>query len=81
MIIDTHTHIGKMLNFNMKTEDLLYSMEKYGIDFSLFSNIEAAEFSHSGIKVPFFMSKPQNKLLIKSVAEARKAPDRLDSNS
>ena len=32
MIIDTHTHIGKMLNFNMKTEDLLYSMEKYGID-------------------------------------------------
>ena len=77
MIIDTHTHIGKMLNFNMKTEDLLYSMEKYGIDFSLFSNIEAAEFSHSGIKVPFFMSKPQNTILKKSIAEARKAPDKL----
>ena len=77
MIIDTHTHIGKMLNFNMKTEDLLYSMEKYGIDFSLFSNIEAAEFSHSGIKVPFFMSKPQNTILKKTISEARKAPDKL----
>ena len=77
MIIDTHAHIGKMLNFNMTTEDILYSMDKYGIDFTLFSNIEAAEFGHKGFKVPFFMSKPQNKLLIKSVAEARKAPDRL----
>lgn len=77
MIIDTHAHIGKMLNFNMKTEEILYSMDKYKIDFTLFSNIEAAEFSHNGIKVPFFMSKPQNTLLKKTIAEARKAPDKL----
>ena len=32
MIIDTHVHIGKILNFNMKKEDVLYSMEKYGIE-------------------------------------------------
>ena len=77
MIIDSHAHIGKILKFNMKTEDLLYSMEKYGVDFSLFSNIEGAEFSHSGIKVPFFLTKKQNKLLKNSIAEARKAPDKL----
>lgn len=77
MIIDSHAHIGKILNFNMNTEELLYSMEKYGIDFSLFSNIEAAEFSHKGFKVPFFLSKPQNRLLEKTIAEARKAPDKL----
>lgn len=35
MIIDTHAHIGKMLIFDMPEEDLLYSIEKYGIDFSL----------------------------------------------
>lgn len=77
MIIDSHAHIGKMLNFNMKTEEILYSMEKYKIDFTLFSNIEAAEFGHNGIRVPFFMAKPQNKILVKTIAEARKAPDKL----
>ena len=77
MIIDSHAHIGKILKFNMKTDELLYSMEKYGVDFSLFSNIEGAEFSHSGIKVPFFLTKKQNKLLKNSISEARKAPDKL----
>ena len=42
MIIDTHVHIGKMINFDLKEEDVLYSMERYGIDFSLVSDIEAA---------------------------------------
>lgn len=77
MIIDTHAHIGKILKFNMTLDKLLYSMEKYGVDFSLFSNIEGAEFSHSGIKVPFFLTKPQNKLLKNTIREARKAPDKL----
>lgn len=77
MIIDTHAHIGKILNFNMKTEELLYSMERYGIDFSLVSNIEGAEYSHSGVKVPFFLTKKQNKLLKNTIAAARKAPGKL----
>lgn len=34
MIIDTHVHIGKMLVFDMPPENVLYSMDKYGIDFS-----------------------------------------------
>ncbi len=55
MIIDTHAHIGKMLIFDMPEEDLLYSIEKYGIDFSLVSNIEGSEFDEHGKPVPDFL--------------------------
>ena len=48
MIIDTHAHIGHIPDFNMTTEQLLYSMERYGVDFTLFSHIEAVEFDHMG---------------------------------
>jgi predicted TIM-barrel fold metal-dependent hydrolase len=46
MIIDCHTHIGNILNFDMKKNELLESMDKYQVDFALVSNIEAAEFNH-----------------------------------
>ena len=44
MIIDCHTHIGKILTFDMPETMLLDSMDKYHIDFALVSNIEGAEF-------------------------------------
>lgn len=49
MIIDTHVHIGiyKQLGFNMPENILLESIEKYHINFSLVSDIEAAEFDHN----------------------------------
>ncbi len=77
MIIDTHAHIGNMLLFDMKTEQVLRSMERYGVDFSLISNIEAAEFDHQGNPVPEFLQKPQNQVLKETLAEARKAPGKL----
>lgn len=77
MIIDTHAHIGKLLNFDMKTEEILASMKRWGIAFSLFSDIEAAENAHDGTPVPDFMQKPQNQILKDSIREAKKAPDRL----
>lgn len=77
MIIDTHAHIGKILNFNMTEEQILYSMDKYKIDFTLFSDIEAAENAHNGMAIPRFMQKRQNKLLKKDIAIARRHPDRL----
>jgi uncharacterized protein len=51
MIIDSHTHIGK-IPFevgrnrvrNLPGNDLLISLEKFGIDFAIVSNIEGAEF-------------------------------------
>ncbi len=77
MIIDTHAHVGHMIGFNMTEADLLYSMDRYGIDFSLVSNIEAAEHDHKGRKVPFFLRKPQNKLLRKTLEIARRNSDKL----
>ena len=61
----------------MKTEEILYSMERYGIDFSLISNIEAAENDHQGNPVPREMQKSQNEILRATIAEARRAPGKL----
>ncbi len=77
MIIDTHAHIGKLLTFNMPEENVLYSMEKYGINFSLISSVEAAENSHSGKKIPRIFQKSQNKVLEKSLKFARENPDKI----
>ena len=77
MIIDTHVHIGRMIGFNMCEKDVLYSMEKYGIDFSLVSNIECAEFSGKGKRVPRILQKSQNKVLKKTIEFARKNPDKI----
>ena len=77
MIIDSHTHIGILPPFYMTTDMLLYSMERYGIDFSLVSNIEAAENDHEGKPVPPEYRTPQNELLRRTLSEAKKAPDKL----
>ena len=39
MISDTHVHIGNMLDFDLTGEQVLYSMEKYGISYSLVSAV------------------------------------------
>lgn len=59
MIIDSHTHIGKMLNFNMPGEMLLSSMENYGVAFSLTSTINCTETDHSQIPIPTEMQHSQ----------------------
>ena len=77
MIIDTHVHIGKMIGFDLKEEDVLYSMERYGIDFSLVSSIEGAECDHRGIKIPRILRKRQNEVLKKTLRFAREHPDKI----
>ena len=74
MIIDSHAHIGTLPPFDMTTEQILYSMERCGIDFTLFSNIEGAEFDHERNPVPPSFCKPQNQILKETIKEARKAP-------
>mgnify|MGYP002626035611 CR=1 FL=1 len=76
MIIDTHAHIGRILNFNMTEKQLLYSTEKYGIDFSLISNIECAENDHKGKPIPKILQKSQNRVLKKTIKFVRKHPDK-----
>ena len=48
MIIDSHTHIGVLPPFYMTSDMLLDSMARFGIDFSLVSNIECAENAERG---------------------------------
>ena len=76
-IIDTHVHIGNMINFVMTEEMVLYSIDKYGIDFSLISNIEAAEFDHQGNPVPKELQQSQNDLLKQTICVARRHPEKL----
>lgn len=77
MIIDTHVHIGKMLVFDMPPENVLYSMDKYGIDFSLVSNVECAENDHNGNPIPQNLQKSQNAVLKKTLEFARTHSDKI----
>lgn len=58
MIIDTHVHIGNMLKFQMPEEMVIESMEKYGIDFSLVSNIDSTEVDFAQKEIPKDADKP-----------------------
>ena len=75
MIIDTHVHIGKSLEFDLREKDVLYSMDRYGIDFSLVSNIESAELDHEGRPLPERIS--QNDSFKKTLEFACKYPERV----
>ncbi|MBQ3265029.1 MAG: amidohydrolase family protein [Ruminococcus sp.] len=75
MIIDTHVHIGKSLEFDLREDDVLYSMERYGIDFSLVSNIESAELDHNGRLLAGGVS--QNDSFRKVLAFAQRCPERI----
>lgn len=77
MIIDTHVHIGKSTGFDLKERDVLYSMKRYGIDFSLVSDIEAAEFDHQLNPVPPELQKTQNQVFRDTIRFARKHPDKI----
>ena len=77
MIIDTHVHIGTMIGFDMQPADVLFSMDRYGIGFSLISDIEAAEFDHRGVPVPASLCKPQNEIFRETLLFAREYPDRI----
>lgn len=77
MLIDTHVHIGKMLGFEMSEDDVIGSMKRYGIDFSLVSDIEAAEFDHQGRPLPRELQLSQNSVFERTLAFARRYPDKI----
>lgn len=77
MVIDTHTHIGKMLNFDMPITMLLESMEKYRIDFSLLSNVEGTEGDHNCIRLPEKDQKGQLEINMAAIECVKKYPHKL----
>lgn len=52
MIIDTHVHIGTMLNFDMREEHITYMMKEYGINHCIVSNSECATHDHFQNPIP-----------------------------
>ena len=77
LIIDSHAHIGQVLNFNMKEEDILYSMNKYNISFSLVSNGESVEYDHSQILLPEEQTISQIKSAKRAVEFAKAYPNKI----
>ena len=77
MIIDTHVHIGRILNFNMKKSEVLYSMERYGIDYSIVSDIRAAEFGHHHDRIPKILRRSQLQCAESVVDFAKEHPDKI----
>lgn len=52
MIIDTHTHIGTGLGFDMTEDQILYMMKEYDIDHCILSNTECVTHDHSQNEIP-----------------------------
>lgn len=71
MIIDTHTHIGTMLNFDMREDHILYMMDKYGIDHCIVSNSECATHDHKQRKIPRIFRKSHIKTNLRAIKFAR----------
>ncbi len=77
MIIDSHAHIGRILFFNLPVRHVLYSMEKYGVAFSLVSNIESTEYYQEGKHLPRLFQKSQYRVLKRTLRAVKKHPDKL----
>lgn len=77
MIIDTHVHVGTCLGFDMRPEHVLYSMEKYGIDFSIVSSGWGAEYDHQGRAIQKELQRSQNEVFMEVVEFARAYPDKI----
>ena len=77
MIIDTHTHIGTTLGFNMKESDIMYMMRAYNIDHCIVSNIECVTHDHKGRKIPFIFRKDHTKSNARAIKFARANKERI----
>lgn len=77
MIIDTHVHIGTGLGFHMTEEDVLYSINKYGIDYAIISNTEVASHDHERKLIPAEFQKSQPECLERSIKFARENEGRI----
>ena len=77
MIIDSHAHLGKILNFDMRLKTLLESMKKYEIDFSLVSPVQAGEFDHNQKLIPLDSQVSQYEANKDIIDIVKKHPDKL----
>lgn len=74
MIIDTHVHIGDMLDFKLTKDDVIYSMDKYGIDYSIVSSLNASEFDFQLRPIPQKLQHSQLECLNDVIEFAKSFP-------
>ena len=77
MIIDTHVHFGKILTFDMSENIVLESMDKYNIDYSLVSNINATEGDFNQKPLPMSLQTSQIDCLKQTINFVKAHKDRL----
>ena len=77
MIIDSHAHIGRILTLNLSVKNMLYSMERYGVDFSLVSSIKSTEYFKPGKRLPWPLRSTQYRACLNTVRAARQYPDKI----
>lgn len=77
MLIDAHAHIGKFVQISMPQDMLVAAMDKYHIDFSLFSNGSGVEVDHDQNPIPPDLQQSQLSINLEAIEFARKHPGRL----
>lgn len=77
MIIDSHTHFGSILDFDLPKKLLLQSMDLHGISGAVVSNIEGVEFDHSHRPLPEKSLRSQTAINLAALAFAREQPGRI----
>lgn len=76
MIIDTHAHIASWPTLKEAKKNLLYSMKKYGISYSLISNCDCSEFPSLEDRYPI-RKISQEEGLKECLLFAKKHPDKI----
>lgn len=77
MIIDMHVHIGNALGWNMTEDMVLEAMDRYNIDFSIVSNTESVSYDHDLIEIEKEKQHTQMESLKRSIAFARRFPEKI----
>lgn len=77
MIIDTHTHIGTSLNFDMKESDILYMIDKYHIDCVIVSNTECVTHDHEQKPIPAHLLQSHIDTNLRAIKFARENKGRI----
>lgn len=77
MIIDTHVHIGTMLNFDMREEYIEYMMKEYSIDHCIVSNSECATHDHFQNPIPKEYLKSHVDTNLRVIEFARKSDGKI----
>lgn len=78
MLIDTHVHTGgSALNFHMTDDMVLEFMKKYGVDYAMVSNCDAAEADSKQKMLPDNLQVTQEQAFKSNLAFAQKHPDKI----